>query len=162
MRIYVDIDETICISPENRNYRDAVPIQKHIDIINDLYDEGHSITYWTARGSGSGKDWREVTERQLEQWGALHHALKLGKPMYDLFIDDKVLNSRDFFESKFTWWPDQEEISKETIAKDAPQGAAGWSVGKNIITFYDKDGEVILSRPGRIKEVINTATNKPS
>ena len=96
MIIYIDIDETICISPKNRDYTMASPIEENIDKANKLYDEGNTITYWTARGSGSGIDWREVTEQQLNKWGVKYHELKLGKPIYDLFIDDKNMNTRDW------------------------------------------------------------------
>jgi len=97
MIIYVDIDETICNSPEDRDYSKAVPIKNNIEKINELYYNGDTIVYWTARGSGSGIDWREITEKQLDRWGAQYHELKLGKPIYDLFIDDKNVNSKDFF-----------------------------------------------------------------
>ena len=96
--IYVDIDETICTSPENRGYSRATPITNHIDRINELYDAGNTIVYWTARGTGSGIDWREVTEIQFKNWGVKYHELKFGKPMYDLFIDDKNINSDTFFD----------------------------------------------------------------
>jgi hypothetical protein len=94
--IFVDIDETICKTPESRDYRDAEPIHKNIAKVNALYDEGHSITYWTARGTGSGKDWSELTKKQFKEWGVKYHDLKFGKPIYDLFIDDKVVNA-------YTW-----------------------------------------------------------
>ena len=97
MIIYVDIDETICKSPENRDYSQAVPYTDRIKRINELHDEGNMIVYWTARGSGSGIDWREVTEKQFEEWGVKYHGLKLGKPLYDLFIDDKNINTEKFF-----------------------------------------------------------------
>ena len=58
MIIYVDIDETICSSPEDRNYSMASPIVENIKKINKLYDEGNTIVYWTARGTGSGINWR--------------------------------------------------------------------------------------------------------
>jgi len=93
MNIYVDIDETICVSPKDRDYGKAEPIQANIAKINALYDEGHTITYWTARGTGSGKDWSQVTKGQFDRWGVKYHDLKFGKPMYDLFIDDKVVNA---------------------------------------------------------------------
>ena len=51
MKIFVDIDETICFYDGDRNYRDAIPNKENIAKINKLYDEGHDITYWTARGS---------------------------------------------------------------------------------------------------------------
>lgn len=97
MIIYVDIDETICKTPADRDYSKSVPIQDRIERINKLYDEGNTIVYWTARGTGTGMDWREVTEIQFRQWGVKYHELKLGKPVFDLFIDDRVINSEVFF-----------------------------------------------------------------
>ena len=96
MIIYVDIDETIANTPESRNYSLSTPISENIEKVNRYYDDGHTIVYWTARGSGTGLDWTEVTKDQLDSWGAKYHELKLGKPGYDLFIDDKAINS-------FTW-----------------------------------------------------------
>ena len=97
MIVYVDIDETICLSPESRDYSLATPIKKNIKKINKMYDNGDTIVYWTARGTVSGIDWREVTEKQFEKWGVKYHSLKFGKPAYDLFIDDKNINSQTFF-----------------------------------------------------------------
>ena len=99
MIIRVDIDETICISPEDRDYSKAVPILKRIKKINDLYDLGDTIIYWTARGTMSGIDWRQVTEKQFDVWGVKYHELHFGKPAYDLFIDDKNINSEEYFRS---------------------------------------------------------------
>ena len=98
MVIYVDIDETICNSPEDRDYSRAVPMPERIEKINKLYDEGNTIVYWTARGTGSGIDWRQTTMEQFERWGVKCHGLMMGKPVYDLFIDDKNINSDRFFE----------------------------------------------------------------
>ena len=97
MIIYVDIDDTICSSAENREYSKAKPIHSRIHKINGLYNDGHTIIYWTARGTGTGIDWTEVTKSQLEKWGAKHHQLKFKKPIYDLFIDDKNISSEQFF-----------------------------------------------------------------
>ena len=51
MHYVIDIDGTIC-SPKSqtKEYSLAVPYTHRIRIINDLYDAGHTITYWTARG----------------------------------------------------------------------------------------------------------------
>ena len=97
MIIYVDIDETICRTPASRDYNFAVPLRFNIRKINELYDSGNTIIYWTARGTGSGIDWREVTEEQFKKWGVKYHELRFGKPIYDLFIDDKNINSERFF-----------------------------------------------------------------
>ena len=88
MKIYVDIDETICTSPEDRNYENAVPLKERIIKINKLYDQGNTIVYWTARGSRSKIDWYDLTKMQLEKWGAKHHELRCDKPYYDIFYDD--------------------------------------------------------------------------
>ena len=100
MIYYVDIDETICRSPDDRNYSLAKPIKENIEKINSLYDTGTTIIYWTARGTGSGIDWRSVTEKQFDKWGVKYHDLKFGKPIYDLFIDDKNINSETFFKGE--------------------------------------------------------------
>ena len=98
MIIYVDIDETICTKTEDLNYANAKPIPERINKINNLFNEGNTIIYWTARGTVSGIDWREVTEKQFNEWGVKYHNLMFGKPAYDLFIDDKNINSERFFD----------------------------------------------------------------
>ena len=95
MIIYVDIDETICSKSENLDYKNAQPWLDRINDINKLYDQGHTIVYWTARGSGTGKDWSSITQQQFKKWGVKYHDLKFKKPVYDIFIDDKNLNSLD-------------------------------------------------------------------
>lgn len=95
MIIYIDIDETICHSP-NKDYHSSIPIQENINKANKLYDEGNTIVYWTARGSSSGIDWTELTHKQLNSWGVKYHEVKLSKPSYDLFIDDKAMNTNDW------------------------------------------------------------------
>ena len=97
MLIYVDIDETICESPEDRDYTKAQPIKERIEKINKLFDEGNTIVYWTARGTMTGIDWYQVTQKQFEIWGVKYHDLKMGKPAYDLVIDDKNIKSDTFF-----------------------------------------------------------------
>ena len=71
MTIYVDIDETICVTPANRDYAKSTPIKENIKKINDLYNEGHTIIYWTARGSASGKDHSKITQKQMKEWKAI-------------------------------------------------------------------------------------------
>jgi hypothetical protein len=73
------------------------PFPQRIDKINKLYDQGHTIIYWTARGSGSGINWTELTTKQLNDWGCKFHEVRLGKPSYDIWIDDKALNDGEFF-----------------------------------------------------------------
>jgi hypothetical protein len=97
MIIYVDVDNTICSTPTTAEYEKAQPIYGRIKKINDLYDNGNTIIYWTARGTESKLDWSSLTKKQFEEWGVKYHDLQFNKPVYDLFIDDKNINSDTFF-----------------------------------------------------------------
>lgn len=95
MVVYVDIDGTICSQEED--YSNAKPYRERIQKINKLYDDGNEIIYWTARGTVTGRRWFEVTISQLNEWGVKYHELRMGKPFYDIFIDDKNINSEKYF-----------------------------------------------------------------
>lgn len=102
MILYVDIDGTICreIILENgsKDYENHVPIPERIQYINSLYDKGHEIHYWTARGIKSGIDRRPLTEKQLKEWGCKYHGLHVGnKPHFDVYVCDKSFNSEAWF-----------------------------------------------------------------
>ena len=106
MKYIIDIDDTICEKPQgNSDYESSVPKVKRIEMVNKLYQEGHKITYFTARGMGRNNDdstaaqeqFFDLTKQQLDSWGCLYHNLILGKPSGDIYIDDKGVNSDDFF-----------------------------------------------------------------
>ena len=108
MKTYViDIDGTIC-SDSFGEYEKAKPIDARIELVNKLYQDGNQIIFFTARGMGSsGNDieaakekWFEFTKKQLEEWGVKHHALFLGKPAADEYIDDKGVSPEVFFENQ--------------------------------------------------------------
>ena len=98
MRYCFDIDSTICTG--GCDYKDAKPYKEVIEKINKLYDEGHHIQFYTSRGTLSGKDWFKFTLEQLNSWGVKYHALKLGKPHYDLFVDDKAINNEEWYKKE--------------------------------------------------------------
>lgn len=106
MNIYVDVDNTIT-ETSGMDYQNAKPIYAKISIINKLYDLGHTITYWTARGSISGIDYYSLTKSQLDSWGVKYHNFMVGKPAFDLLIDDKTINNIN--ENLFTWATKEEE-----------------------------------------------------
>ena len=93
-----DLDGTICTNTEGE-YHLAVPLEDRVKIINSLYDEGNGIIIDSARGTTTGKNWYELTEKQLKEWGVKYHYLRLGiKFKADYFIDDRGVNDKDFFE----------------------------------------------------------------
>ena len=100
MIIFVDIDETICYYEGKRDYKLAKPYYERIEKINKLYKDGNTIVYWTARGSVTQQNWFQITYEQLNEWKCNFHELRMGKPAYDLFIDDKNINSDEYFKSK--------------------------------------------------------------
>jgi hypothetical protein len=96
MRYIVDIDNTICIS-KNSDYANSIPLFDRIEKINELYDHGHSVVYWTARGGNSGIDWKDKTHSQLAAWGCKYDKILMDKPVYDVWIDDKAINADEYF-----------------------------------------------------------------
>ena len=111
--IYVDVDGTISYNPElpgfkdrHADYEKAKPIPHRIAMINELYDEGHEIHYWTARGTVSGTDYTELTKNQLLEWGCKYHEVHVGnKPHFDMYICDKRYISESFFHYKERHFP---------------------------------------------------------
>lgn len=92
----IDIDGTI-FNTIDKNYPESTPIPERIEYFNKLYDEGHVIKYWTARGSGSGNNWYDLTLQQLNNFGVKFHEFNVGKPSYDIWIDDKAVNVDAYF-----------------------------------------------------------------
>lgn len=91
MVVYVDIDGVLCTLTDGR-YEEAQPLPVNIAKVNSLYDKGHHIVLWTARGAETGIDWTDLTTRQMRQWGVRYHNLRLDKPFYDRLIDDKSVS----------------------------------------------------------------------
>jgi hypothetical protein len=97
MIFMVDIDGTICANSDG-DYANSVPYTDRITQINQLYDSGHTVIYWTARGMNSGKDHNELTHKQLSEWGCKCHEIRMRKPVYDVWIDDKAISLKEFFD----------------------------------------------------------------
>lgn len=98
MIIYVDLDNTLC-KTDGLEYEKSVPIMDRIHKINKLY-ETNKIVIYTARGSKTGINHRDLTEKQLNKWGVKYHELDIGnKPVFDLLIDDRAESDKTFFQS---------------------------------------------------------------
>jgi len=95
-----DLDGTICVDTQGK-YNEATPYAEIVSEVNRLRGEGHRILIFTARGSGTGIDWRAVTERQLSEWGVSYDRLYFGKPPADVYIDDKAVQVADFRLARF-------------------------------------------------------------
>ena len=96
MSIYqIDVDNTICRT-EGEDYENAQPIKERIEKVNKLFDEGHTIIYLTARGQRSGKNWIDITRKQLYKWGCKFKTVS-EKQYSDFIVDDHAVNSDDLF-----------------------------------------------------------------
>jgi len=110
-KIYAfDLDDTLCERDSglehlgSNKYKHSRPIPKMINKVNKLYDDGHTIYIYTARGMNqfNGDVNKIISElyvltlNSLEDWGVKHHGLVMGKLSYDLLIDDKTLGKDDF------------------------------------------------------------------
>ena len=127
MRYFIDLDNTLCLT-YNGDYINSQPIIDRIRYVNDLKNKGHDITIWTARGSKTGIDYRELTIKQLELWNVSYDNLLMGKPDYDVYIDDKSFNVD-------TYWP----IPKDQIkSKKLPIEIVKKGWGKEVI-FVNND-----------------------
>ena len=94
-----DIDGVICDTVES-DYQNSKPNKKAIEKINRLYDEGNKIIIFTARFMGrTNNNYKKAyklgykfTLSQLQSWNLKFNELILGKPSFDLLIDDKAFN----------------------------------------------------------------------
>ena len=101
MKYVIDIDGTIC--KEVGEVIGREPYMDRIAKINKLYDEGHTIVFYTARGLKSGRGeqhYRPITEQQLKEWGVKYHELCFKGHNGDYFIDDRGVSAEEFFDNK--------------------------------------------------------------
>lgn len=91
-----DFDGTL-FETEGTDYSSSKPILSRIARVNELAKAGHKIILFTARGSKTGIDWSNVTEKQALDAGLIFDELLFGKPAADHYIDDKGISDSDFF-----------------------------------------------------------------
>jgi CMP-N,N'-diacetyllegionaminic acid synthase len=102
-----DIDNVIC-KTTGRNYSKATPDKEAIKIINNLFRAGHKIKIFTARYMGRNNDniikahkaGYKKTLTQLKKWNLNFHNLILGKPTFDIFVDDKAYGYKKNWKNK--------------------------------------------------------------
>ncbi len=91
MQIIIDMDGTIC--SEERTFERALARIKDNakESINQLYEQGHTIIIYSARS------WAEyrMTEAWLTENGIKFHSLVLGKPIGDVWIDDRAMEFKN-------------------------------------------------------------------
>ncbi len=106
--ICFDIDNVICRTHKN-DYMKSKPIKKTINLINYLYKKGYFIKIFTSRFMGRNnenvnkakKNGYKLTINQLKKWNIKFHILIMGKPSFDIYIDDKAFGFNKNWQEKF-------------------------------------------------------------
>ena len=98
----IDIDGTICDdipNEEPERMETAALYPDALETINNWFDEGHIITFFTSRL----EEHREVTEKWLQKHGFKYHGMMMGKPRGGNYhwIDNHIVRATRF-EGKFT------------------------------------------------------------
>ena len=107
-----DLDNTL-VYTNGSDYENSTPIPEAIEKVRKYKRRGDHIIIMTARGSGSKKDQRELTAKQLDEFGIPFDQLIVGlKPGgVDYFVDDKAINALD-------WLEDEEKAINRVETKD--------------------------------------------
>ena len=109
-----DLDNTL-VKTNGSDYENSTPIPEAIEKVKEYKRRGDHIIIMTARGSGSKKDQRELTAKQLDEFGIPFDQLIVGlKPGgVDYFVDDKAINALD--------WLDDEEKAMNRVETEDPK-----------------------------------------
>jgi len=98
----IDIDGTICDDIPNEEPERMATANVYPDalaVLNDWYDQGHVITFFTSRT----EEHRVVTTTWLEKYGFKYHGLLMGKPRGGNYhwIDNHLVKATRY-QGKFT------------------------------------------------------------
>lgn len=106
----IDVDNTLSVHDPDVFYQNHEPIHDMILKVNRMYDEGHTIILFSARGQKSNKGDLQKIEQNvrpiLEEWLNKHkvkyHFLILGKPWGEnvVYIDDRSMRPDEFLSGK--------------------------------------------------------------
>jgi len=101
LRICFDLDNTLVTYPTVPNdYSTVKPIKNMIDLLISLKQKGHEIIIYTARRMKTHhnnvgkviKDIALITINTLEKFNIPYDELLFGKPIADIYIDDRAIN----------------------------------------------------------------------
>lgn len=104
LRYVFDLDNTLVTYPTiPKDYSSVKPITKMIDLVQKLHKDGHTIIIATARRmlthhhnvGAVVADIGRVTMDTLQKFNIPYHELIFGKPIGDVYIDDRAFNPYD-------------------------------------------------------------------
>jgi len=101
LRICFDLDNTLVTYPtKSGDYTTVKPIDKNIKLLHFLKKQGHEIIIHTARRMKTHnhnigkvtKDIARITLDTLDQFNIEYDEIIFGKPIADIYIDDRSIN----------------------------------------------------------------------
>jgi choline kinase len=129
LRICFDLDNTLVTYPTvPGDYTSVKPISEMIQLLNKLKGEGHEIIIHTTR---SVKTHATITIQTLEQYNIPYDELIFGKPMADIYVNDRAMNPYINHISQFGLFYDEPEFIPNKISN---------KINKNTI---ERKGDVI-------------------
>lgn len=90
--IMVDLDGVLCTEETFHDRPLAEPIAGACEALRKLRAAGHTVVIYTARGWGEYR----VTQHWLDEHGFEYDGLHMGKPVADVWIDDRAIQFTDW------------------------------------------------------------------
>lgn len=154
-----DIDGTLC-THTNGAYELAEPYPEVIARANALYESGHRMVLFTARGTTTGIDWRQLTESQLRSWGVKYHTLFFGKPEADIYVDDRAMGPTSWDKLGIAISPVKpnpgakpQSVFQEARYLEVTYGPEGGSRGSYPFQLAEWLLKNVYKRPGRLLDL---------
>lgn len=119
LRFCFDLDNTLVSYPVvPGDYSTVIPIMKMIKTVRQLKQDGHEIIIYTARRMAThhhsvGKVVRDIgllTMQSLEDFDIPYDELIFGKPIADIYVDDRAINPYSQSLSYFGFFMQEEEF----------------------------------------------------
>ena len=97
LTIAIDVDGTVAdcsevnfkkVDKDPKELLRARPIKGALPAVKKLYDEGHTIVFYSSRHEGS----KAITERWLREHGFPFHHVEMRKFVAHVYIDDRAIN----------------------------------------------------------------------
>jgi len=174
LRVCFDIDDTLVSKPKiPDDYSSVEPIEKNIEFLRFLKNDGHIIILQTARkmknNSGNvGKstaDVGKITFETLEKFEIPFDEIYFGKPHADLYVDSKAIDSYSNIEKSTGLYQnnlisrahntvtDKEDVVIKSSSRDSIKGELFWYLNApteikhllpKLLNHNEKDGTLTI------------------
>jgi len=101
LTVAIDIDGTVAdyseidfekVDKDCKELMKARPIKGAAESVRKLYEEGHTIVFYTSRNQGS----KAITRKWLKKHGFPFHHIEMEKFVAHVYIDDRAINGCDW------------------------------------------------------------------